>query len=128
MSAISRHRRVQRRLRDAHRPGPSLRLVHVADPVEGPVNPGRRGGEVLFEVHFSCALGGEQLALLRSQLDMTTHVDHKLPADPNSPALARLDDASSLLLERLTGRDRWVLQARTWGAPDAGTIHAWHVR
>lgn len=128
MQTIGRYRRAPRRLRDPHPSGPSLRLVHSVRAPGKPVNPQRRGGEVLFEVHFRCAMGGDQLELLRRELNMTTHVDRKLPADPNSPAVARLDDASSLLLERAPGRDSWVLQARTWLAPSQETIRAWHLR
>lgn len=72
-------------------------------------------------------MSGSELELLRRQLGMTTHVDHKLPVDPNSPGHAQLDRDSSLLLERGLVDGQWVLQARTWGRPSKHTVHEWHV-
>ncbi|MDE3133411.1 MAG: hypothetical protein KGL15_05040 [Acidobacteriota bacterium] len=92
------------------------------------VNPQHRGGTVVFEIGLTSAMSGANLELLRRQLAMTTHVEHKLPVDPNSPGHARLDQDTSLLLERGPGQDRWVLQARTWGSPSARTVHDWQVR
>lgn len=114
--------RSQRR-RDAHRRPPL-----AAAEATSPVNPQHHGGTVAFEVALTSGMDGSDLELLRRQLAMTTHVDHKLPVDPNSPGHAQLDQESSLLLERGPGQDRWVLQARTWGTPSARTVHDWQVR
>ena len=125
--------RSQRR-RGAHRqwvPAPGLRAardISAPHPAADPVNPHHRGGTVVFEVRFRSSMTGRELELLRSQLDMTTHVEHKLPVDPNSPAHAQLDQGSSLLLERGAAEDQWVLQARSWSKPSARTVHDWHVR
>lgn len=125
--------RSQRR-RDAHRrqaPVPASRLASdtcVRPDPASPVNPHQHGGAVVFEVRFRSSMTGRDLELLRHQLDMTTHVEHKLPVDPNSPAHAQLDQGSSLLLERGTAEDQWILQARTWSKPSARTVHDWHVR
>lgn len=67
------------------------------------------------------------LDVLRHELDMTLHTAHKLPVDPNSPGVARLDHESGLFLEHGVGADQWVLQARTWGHPSTPTVHEWHV-
>lgn len=113
---------------DAHRRrDPVPRLRPAREPID-PVNPHRHGGEVVFEVRFRSSMNGSDLELLRRQLAMTTHVDHKLPVDPNSPAVAQLDQDSSLLLECGTAEDQWILQARTWGRPSACTVHDWLVR
>lgn len=125
--------RLQRR-RNAHRrraplPAP-MSANHIAAPLDpaNPVDPHRRGGAVVFEVCFRSSMTGRDLELLRSQLGMTTHVEHKLPVDPNSPAHAQLDQGSSLLLEPGTARDQWILQARTWLKPSARTVHDWQVQ
>lgn len=117
-----------RRLRDAHsRHAPAPAATLDSEPATA-TNPHRRGGRVLFGIHFTSTMASADLELLRRQLDMTTHVEHKLPADPNSPAVARLDQYSGLFLERGDDDRHWLLQARTWGAPLAQTIHEWHVR
>lgn len=87
-----------------------------------------RGGKIVFEVPFTSAMTGTDMELLGRQLNMASHADHKLPVDPNSPAVGRLDDYSSLILERGEGEDRWVLRGRTWGSPSTRTVHEWHVR
>lgn len=127
MSSTIASPRSQRR-RDVHRrdgliPAPALARQPIA-----PVNPHHHGGTVVFEVHFRSGMAGSDLELLRRQLDMTTHVEHKLPVDPNSPAFAQLDQDSSLLLEHGSREGQWVLQARTWGTPSASTVHDWQVR
>jgi hypothetical protein len=93
-----------------------------------PINPRHHGGTVVFEIGFDSGMTGSELELLRRQLAMTTHVEHKLSVDPNSPAHAQLDRESSLLLEPGLAPDRWVLQARTWGSPSPRTVHDWQVR
>lgn len=125
--------RPQRR-RDAHQrqalvPASRRRSDSSAPrPAAFPIDPHHHGGTVVFEVPFRSSMTGSDLELLRRQLDMTTHVEHKLPVDPNSPAHARLDQGSSLLLEHGAADDRWILQARTWLKPSARTVHDWHVR
>lgn len=134
-SRSQRRRGVHRRPRlttapPAAAPGTVVPLATEAradDPIV-PVNPQHHGGTVVFEVPLTSAMGGSDLELLRRQLAITTHVDHKLPVDPNSPGHAQLDQDSSLLLERGVGSDRWVLQARTWGRPSPRTVHDWQVR
>ena len=116
------------RRRDTHRrdtplPRPALEPRPIA-----PVNPHRHGGTVVFEVGFTSSMSGSNLELLRRQLGMTSHSEHKLPVDPNSPAVAQLEQDASLLLEHGPDEDHWVLQARTWGTPSARTVHDWHVR
>ena len=111
---------------EAHRTS----FTAATSPSEGSagVNPHRRGGTVVFEIYFTSAMTGANVELLRRQLGMTTHLDRKLPVDPNSPGFARLDQDSGLFLEQAAGEGRWVLQARTWDAPPLLTIHEWHVR
>ncbi|MGH2862520.1 MAG: hypothetical protein ACRDLT_13595 [Solirubrobacteraceae bacterium] len=92
------------------------------------VNPRHHGGTVAFEVWFRSDMSGSELELLRRQLAMTSHVEQKLPADPNSPAHAQLDRDSRLLLEHGSVDGQWVLQARTWGRPSERTVHEWRVR
>lgn len=130
MSAIARRRTGSRRRRETY-----LHLQRAAHCALSPtyaqeptINPHRRGGTVVFEIYFTCAMTDRELELLRRQLHMTTHIEHKLPVDPNSPAIARVDAWSGLFLERVRGDDRWVLQARTWGTPSPATIHDWHLR
>lgn len=128
MRTITTHSTRSRRRRDFHSGRASLPTpVHAPQPA-APVNPHNRGGWVAFEVRFSSAMCGADLELLRRQLGMTTHVDHKLPVDPNSPGVAQLDQDSSLLLEHGASEGEWVLQARTWGEPSARTVRAWRVR
>ncbi|MGH2843871.1 MAG: hypothetical protein ACRDKL_09835 [Solirubrobacteraceae bacterium] len=122
-----------RRRRDLHsRPTPAPPDHHApaerADAAVGGANPHQRGGRVIFEVPLRSAMGGADLELLRRQLEMTAHVDHKLPADPNSPAIAQLDDESSVILEHGEDSQAWLLQGRTWGSPSDASVHAWHVR
>lgn len=117
-----------RRSRDVHRRNRLISTPARARQPIAPVNPRHHGGTVAFEVHFRSGMAGSDLELLRRQLGMTTHVEHKLPVDPNSPAVAQLDRDSSLLLEHGYGEDQWVLQARTWGTPSASTVHDWRVR
>lgn len=119
--------------RDPHRRSsvPSPRPAHdtsMANESAIPVNPDRHGGTVVFEVRLRTSMTGRDLELLRRQLAMTTHVEHKLPVDPNSPAHAALDQSSSLLLEHGAAEDQWILQARTWGEPSPRTVHDWQVR
>lgn len=122
-----------RRRRDAHRRQTSPSAVRrggdagiACEPVS-PLNPLHHGGRVVFEVRFRSSMNGLGLELLRRQLAMTSHVEHKLPVDPNSPAHAQLDQSTSLLLEHGQDDDDWVLQARTWGEPSACTVHGWEV-
>jgi hypothetical protein len=127
MTTLS-HPAGSRRPRDTH----SLRAAVPASTLRSKsvtrTNQHKRGGTVLFEIDFTSAMTGSDLELLRRQLDMTTQVEHKLPAYPNTPAVARLDHSSGLFLERADGESQWLLQARTWGNPPAPTIHEWRVR
>lgn len=41
---------------------------------------------------------------------------------------ARLDHDSGLFLVAGEGQGQWVLEARTWGHPDAASVHRWNVR
>lgn len=119
--------RSQRR-RDIHSGGAPLSTAVTASPLVAPVSPHQCGGTVAFEIRFESPMTGADLELLRRQLALTTHVEHKLPVDPSSPAVARLDHYSGLFLEHDRVKDRWVLQARTWCAPSAPTVHGWRVR
>jgi hypothetical protein len=40
---------------------------------------------------------------------------------------ARLSHDSGLYLKAGEGEGRWVLEARTWGHPDADSVHRWNV-
>jgi hypothetical protein len=66
-------------------------------------------------------------ARLRASLDLVIHLTPKLAASAVSPGLVRLDHWSGLFLERGDGKDRWVLKARTWGAPAETAVHGWHM-
>lgn len=91
-------------------------------------DPRRRGGRVLFEIPLHRSIDAAAAELLRRQLGMTTHAEQKLRPEPNGAAVARLDPWSGLFLEPAPGRDRWLLQARTWGRPSLPTVHGWHLR
>lgn len=67
------------------------------------------------------------LARLARVLDISTHMHPKVHPDPTSPGVARLDYRSGLYLERGDAEGRWLLQARTWGAPPPVTIHEWQL-
>jgi hypothetical protein len=67
------------------------------------------------------------LAVLAHVLDLSTHMYPKLPLDPNSPGVARLDHFSGLFLERGAAEGEWTLEGRTWGKPDPQSVQAWHV-
>lgn len=123
MTTATRSPSPSQRRRAAHR-RPSQTAAEAPSPAGTP----RRGGTVVFEIPLTSAMHGSDLELLRRQLAMTTHVEHKLPVDPNSPGHAQLDQDSGLLLERGPGQDRWLLQARTWGRPSPRTVHDWQVR
>jgi len=127
MTTVS-HSAGSRRPRDAHSPRASEPVSTSAGSSTATVDPHGRGGTVMFEIHFTSAMTGSNLELLRRQLGMTTHVEHKLSVDPNSPAVARLDDSSGLFLERGASASQWLLQARTWGSPPPPTVHEWRVR
>lgn len=86
-----------------------------------------RGGQVLFEVPFRSAMTDADLARLARMFDLSTHIYSKLPSDPTSPGVARLDDFSGLYLQRGAVDTEWVLEARTWGQPAAESVHEWHV-
>lgn len=92
-----------------------------------PVNSQDRGGRVLFEVRFRSLMSDDDLARLRSLLDLSTHMHPKLRPDRNSPGVARLDHFSGLFLEPGPQAGEWLLQARTWGTPAPQAIHGWHV-
>ena len=105
-------------------------LTRAASPTDGPAsgaNPHHRGGKVLFEMPFRSAMTDADLALLAHVLDLWTQALSKMNPDPNSPGVARLDHSSGLFLERGAGKDRWVLQGRTWGKPAPASVHEWHL-
>jgi hypothetical protein len=86
-----------------------------------------RGGTVLFEVPFTSAMRGSDLAVLEHALDLSTNMYPKMHPDPTSPGVARLDHFSGLFLERGAEKGMWVLEARTWGKPAPQSVHEWQV-
>lgn len=88
----------------------------------------QRGGQVLFEFSFHSAMAPSERELLRRELDMVMHVDHKLSVDPDSDGHARLDRDAALFLDPVDEAGGWRLQARSWGQPPARTVEGWRLR
>ncbi|MGH2864137.1 MAG: hypothetical protein ACRDJX_02690 [Solirubrobacteraceae bacterium] len=82
----------------------------------------------MFRVPFTCAMSDADVALLASELDLTTHMHPKLLVSPVHPAFKRTDFSSGLFLEHGASEGHWVLEGRTWGNPPAWLVHDWHLR
>ncbi|MFZ0385089.1 MAG: hypothetical protein WAL22_05465 [Solirubrobacteraceae bacterium] len=72
-------------------------------------------------------MSDQDLSSLVLALDFDTRV--AVPGSPPEARLgpARLDRDSGLFLEAGEAHGQWVLQARTWGHPDAESVHRWNV-
>jgi hypothetical protein len=81
----------------------------------------------LFQVTFTAAMDGEDLAVLAGALDMPTTLRSGRDASERDLGFARLDHFSGLFLRRGTVEGDYVLQAVTWGHPGREAIHRWHV-
>lgn len=112
-----------RRIPDA--PDNPVRAFKPGDPPKRDAR--EHGGKLLFEIPFTSVLTGTDMELLARRLDLASHADRKLPVNPNSPAVARLDGTSTLTLKRGEDEDRWLLEARSWGTPSTRAVHRWHV-
>jgi hypothetical protein len=97
------------------------------------LSPGRRRGEVLFEVRFASVMSDCDLALLARMLGLSMRVEPTLRfrgdtvPRHDTPGFARLDHYSGVFLKRGVVEGEWLLEARTWGRPAAPSVHEWHV-
>lgn len=81
----------------------------------------------LFEVPFHSRMDDADAAALGRALDVAIHLHPKLHDTPARPGVVRLNFDSGLFLQRGPREGEWALEARTWGHPSAGTVHAWHL-
>jgi hypothetical protein len=95
-----------------------------APPVSGASG---RGGVTMFEVPFASSMTDGDLALLARVSDLSMRMHPKLSPRHESPGLGRLDHSSGLFLNRGEIEGEWTLEGRTWGHPDALSVHEWHV-
>jgi hypothetical protein len=86
-----------------------------------------QGARTLFEVHFASAMTEDNLAVLSSRLGLTTRLAPQAGIGQGDGRFARLDNSSSLFLQRGTTEGTWILEGRTWGEPSPLNVHDWHV-
>jgi hypothetical protein len=81
----------------------------------------------LFTIPLASTMGDRDVSSLVLALDFDTRTAAAGSSPEARLVSARLDHNSGLFLEPGEGEGQWVLEARTWGHPDAETVHRWHV-
>lgn len=79
---------------------------------------------VLFRVGFESDMRVADADRLRSNLNMTLHLDRKHPAITPPLGITRLDRDSGLFLVR-DAEHEWALECRTWGDPPTPVVRGW---
>jgi hypothetical protein len=101
--------------------GPTVRSTSVPGRV-----PGVRA-VTLFAIPLTSTMSERDVSSLVLALDFDTQsVAAGSPPEARLVS-ARLDHDSGLYLKAGEAGGRWVLEARTWGHPDAESVHRWNV-